>query len=87
MQDLSLKKEKPKKKARKSSKGTAKDELKASEEPCTVSRIKALSVDELLEEDISDWYPDLPQADDVLYKRRQHMVGFPRYVKSLYCIS
>eukprot|EP00795_Rhopilema_esculentum_P006484 gene6484-11938_t len=83
VQDLSLKKEKPKKKARKSSKGTAKDELKASEEPCKISRIKTLAVDELLEEDISDWYPDLPLADDVLYKRRQHMVGFPSWYRKL----
>ena len=43
-----------------------------------LSKLRNLSTEELSEEAIDDWYPDLPTADQVLHKRRQHLQGFPR---------
>ena len=79
VQELSLKKEKVKKTTKKSKKMDANDCQKDDEVLNISSKLRNLSADELIDEEILDWYPDLPKADDVLYKRRQHMNGFPRF--------
>ena len=79
VQGLSLKKEKIKKTSKRSKKKDL-NEVKNCDDVMEIkSKLQKLSADELIDEEICDWYPDLPKADDVLYKRRQHMNGFPRY--------
>lgn len=78
MQSLSLKKEKVKKTTKRTRKTGSVEEEKCGEVSKAVSKLRDLTADELGNEEISNWYPDLPSADDVLYKRRQHMNGFPR---------
>ena len=78
VQDLSLKKDKPKKTSRKSKKKESIEEERVDDVLDIVGKLRNSSADQLVDEEISNWYPDLPKADDVLYKRRQHMNGYPR---------
>eukprot|EP00794_Sanderia_malayensis_P010229 gene10229-11278_t len=85
VQKLSLKKEakKPAKK-RKSKKVDLKDEEQKSEEPAViVANLANMSAEELMDEDIEKWYPDIPSADTVMFKRRQHLPGFPTWYRNL----
>lgn len=63
VQDVRLKKTKPPKKSRKK---------KANEEELT----KQMNDNENNEE--QDVFANIPLADDVLYKKRQHLPGYPR---------
>ncbi len=75
MQDLSLKKTKEKTTKRKSKKALETEE----DTNDIVKLLRDSSAEELMDEEVTTWYPELPQADSVLFKRRQHLPGFPRY--------
>ena len=79
VQELSLKKEKEKKTPKKARKKKLNEEANDDGVKEAVSKLQSLSAEELLDEEILEFYPDIPKADDVLYKRRQHMNGFPRF--------
>ena len=67
-----------KKKTRKSSKTKSEEQSEVDEVSYVVSKLRNLPTDELADLEIHDWYPDLPKVDSVLYKRRQHLSGYPR---------